>query len=331
MNIVFLSEQQYNGRVPNDFDNMRTEYAWVHMLEATHANYRAAIDKEHEMYSVVDNADLVICIPSKTQPETLKVPFILKDRDIKTAIMQEGPATLWQNWPMDYQFLYLSLLKDVCEIVFCHNHRDREYFEGLTETPVIILPTSINVPIWRKQAIKPDDKDELVFLGGNMTRWYRGMDSYFVADQKGISKINVPTMGRRQPDEEEKMPQLDERINYVPYKTWSDFMLDLAEAKYAVHMMDVSAAGSFALNCAVLGIPCIGVEGNDTQEGCFPDLTVEAYDLKGARDLMARLQEDEGFYNDVRKNALQNVELFDTSNNSELIEQISEVLYDSPQ
>jgi hypothetical protein len=60
--------------------------------------------------------------------------------------------------------------------------------------------------------------------------------------------------------------------------------------------MRTHAAGTFALNCSYLGIPCIGYKGLDTQEQLHPDLTVELGDLTSARKLAAKLRTNEEFY-----------------------------------
>ena len=39
-------------------------------------------------------------------------------------------------------------------------------------------------------------------------------------------------------------------------------------------MMRTHAAGTFALNCSYLGIPCIGYKGLDTQSTLHPDLSL---------------------------------------------------------
>ena len=61
--------------------------------------------------------------------------------------------------------------------------------------------------------------------------------------------------------------------------------------------MKTHAAGTFALNCAYLGIPCIGYEGLDTQEICHPNLSVKIGDVLSAREKIHKLKEDKAFYN----------------------------------
>ena len=96
-------------------------------------------------------------------------------------------------------------------------------------------------------------------------------------------------MGRRQPGEEQL-------IEHLPYMTWKQWIHKLNEFKYGVHLMRTHAAGTFALNCAYLGIPCIGYRGLDTQEICHPSLTVEIGDINKAKELLAELKENSYLY-----------------------------------
>ena len=67
--------------------------------------------------------------------------------------------------------------------------------------------------------------------------------------------------------------------------------------------MRTHAAGTFALNCAYLGIPCIGYEGLDTQMICHSDCTVEVGDITKARKIAIRLASDKDFYTECSINA----------------------------
>ena len=71
----------------------------------------------------------------------------------------------------------------------------------------------------------------------------------------------------------------------------------LSTFKYAVHLMPTVAAGTFSLNCAYFGIPCIGNIKVDTQRLCHPDLSVAVDDIEKARSLANRLKNDPNFYN----------------------------------
>jgi len=62
--------------------------------------------------------------------------------------------------------------------------------------------------------------------------------------------------------------------------------------------MPTIAAGTFSLNCAYFGIPCIGNREVDTQKLCHPNLSVNINDIQYAVELAKKLKEDQNFYED---------------------------------
>jgi len=80
--------------------------------------------------------------------------------------------------------------------------------------------------------------------------------------------------------------------------TWVEWINNLSKYKYGVHLMPTWAAGTFTLNCAYQGIPCIGYKGLDTQEKLHPNLSVDMGDLKRAKQLANWLKTDKEFYDD---------------------------------
>ena len=137
-----------------------------------------------------------------------------------------------------------------------------------------------------------------VMIGGNFCSWYGGFDSYIVASEH-FNKITAPSMGRKQPGEEQF-------LTHLPYLNWKDWIHELNNFKIGVHLMRTHAAGTFALNCAYLGIPCIGYKGLDTQELCHPDLTVEVGSLEHAKELLGELKNNSYFYNKMSTISKQN-------------------------
>ena len=89
-------------------------------------------------------------------------------------------------------------------------------------------------------------------------------------------------------------------INYLPWMNWSDFMYELSKHKYGVQCYQASA-GQFPLNCAYLGIPCIGYNDINTQRDLFPELSVDRGDIVRARKLVNKLNKDLDFYEEVSK------------------------------
>ena len=79
---------------------------------------------------------------------------------------------------------------------------------------------------------------------------------------------------------------------------WYTFMYELSKCKYGIQTYQ-SSAGQFPLNCAYLGIPCIGYDDVNTQINLFPDLSVKRGDIRHARRLANNLQNNLDFYNRV--------------------------------
>lgn len=77
---------------------------------------------------------------------------------------------------------------------------------------------------------------------------------------------------------------------------WDKWISTLNNFKYAVHLNPNTIGGTFHLNCAYLGIPCIGNIDTNTQKFCFPDLSVKSNDLKLSKKLAKKLRNDEDFY-----------------------------------
>jgi hypothetical protein len=148
------------------------------------------------------------------------------------------------------------------------------------------------------------DNRENVIIGGNFVSWYGGFDSYVIANEIS-STVFAPSMGRKQAGEEHL-------LTHLPYCTWKEWIQQLSKFKYGVHLMRTHAAGTFALNCAYLGIPCIGYSGLDTQEICHPELTVKIGDLVEAKKLAQKLVRDESFYLEQNQIARSNYRKFYT-------------------
>ena len=165
---------------------------------------------------------------------------------------------------------------------------------------------------------------DAVIIGGNMVRWYGGFDSYIVAQEFGMP-IVAPSMGRKI-DREDEMD-----IQHLPYMTWVEWMNNLSQYHVGVHLMPTHAAGTFALNCAFHGIPCIGYEGLDTQEELHPHLTVWDGDMETAKQYAKDLKDDEEFYEDCSRTARENYEnsLYNEKNFVPYMTKIFEGLYEA--
>ena len=286
MKICFITPNSFFGKVPRDYKNCRTEYAWMIALDANN------IPIENVLHSsVVQTYDLgIVILPKKL--DHLPLSSLLsqaKKLCKKLAVMQEGPQWYFQDYKYVDQINYINFVSEM-DFLLVHNKSDISYFKGIFKLPTYNLP-SLMIEDTLKNIVAPSQKNGQPIIGGNFCSWYSGLDSYFVASNFK-KPISVPSMGRRI-QHEEHFPNL----HHLPYMEWHDWMMTLKEFSYGIHLMRTHAAGTFALNCAYWGIPCIGYKGLDTQEKLHPHLTVNVGDIEMANTLSIKLRDTPEFYN----------------------------------
>jgi hypothetical protein len=137
-------------------------------------------------------------------------------------------------------------------------------------------------------------KEEKVIVGGNMSRWYGGFNSFLIASELNLP-ISIPSSHSKRTGEE----QLG--ISHLPYVQWNSWMELLSSFKFGVHLMPTIAAGTFSLNCAYFGIPCLGNGLVDTQRICHPSLSVLDVDhLEQSKQLIHNLLYDDFYESESR-------------------------------
>lgn len=294
MNIFYFSEMEFIGKIPRTFSNMRYEFSYMCALDATHYN----------LYNIPnEQSDMSILILPKDETKIEKI-FENKNIDkIKQIskfvfIQQEGPFNYIQDYKIKNQFQLLNLINSVTGI-FCHNENDKKYYSGLFKNKKTFTASSFLIEDEIKKIISK--KEDITIIGGNFCKWYGGIDSFFVAKNFNTD-VYCPSMGRKQQDEE-KISGL-KHLNFV---NWLDWMKTLSKFKYAVHLMPTYAAGTFALNCAYFGIPCIGYDYVDTQSLLFPDLSIKYGDIEEANRLAIKLKNDKNFYENISNKSIENL------------------------
>ena len=99
MKVVFFSESQINGKIPREFPNTRTEYAWMMALDAPHYNINNIPNEKF---------DLGIVIIPKDNPNIDLDLF--KSCCDKVTTMQEGPHWFFQDYSVEQQFHYYNVV-----------------------------------------------------------------------------------------------------------------------------------------------------------------------------------------------------------------------------
>jgi hypothetical protein len=283
MKIAFFTEGGYTGKVPRNIP-MRTDQAWVCVLNAVHH----CVFKLNEVNQKYDIG--VVIIPKEKNREHLvkqQYPLIDNIRNYcdKVIIMQEGCHWDWMEDPVDTMvWFYNQLLK--ADLLLCHNDADVQYYQGITDIKSFVLPT-----LMIEDIVKTAPQEDRVFVAGNWHLTYRGFDAWVISNEFDMPKYGFKA-GKYKEGEDIN------GINYLPWMQWDQFMLELSKCKYGIQTYQ-SSAGQFPLNCAYLGIPCIGYNDVNTQIDLFPDLSVKRGDILHARRLANNLQKNKEFYNRV--------------------------------
>ena len=278
--IAFFTEGGYEGNIPRDVP-MRTDQAWMCALGATH-HCVFTLDKLNASYDI----GVVIIPKEKNRQDLAKADYPLisnvRKHCNKVLIMQESCHWDWQEDSVEVMVWFYNQLLEA-DLLLCHNDADVKYFRGITDKTSMVLPT-----LMIEDNIKTAKKEDRVFVAGNWHLTYRGFDAWVISNEFDLPKYGFKS-GKYKDGEEIN------GINYLPWMDWYEFMLELSKCKYGIQTYQ-SSAGQFPLNCAYLGIPCIGYNDINTQRDLFPDLSVERGDVFSARQLASRLQTDKDFY-----------------------------------
>ena len=290
--IAWFTEGGWQGKVSLDNPNMRNDVSTKYILGAEHYPiFQIPQVLQHFGENYFDFG--IVTLPKTNTEQLMKFDMMgdLKKLCKKTISMQEGPHWLFQDYTMEQQIWWFNSLTEF-DMLFAHNLKDVSYYKGLVNKPVHKMPTLM---LTERLGIQPRSEwSDAVIIGGNMVRWYGGFDSYMVAQEFDMP-IVAPSMGRKI-DREDEMD-----IQHLPYMSWVEWMNNLSQYHVGVHLMPTHAAGTFALNCAFHGIPCIGYVGLDTQEELHPHLTVYDGDMEQAKKYARELKEDEEFYEECSK------------------------------
>lgn len=303
MKTAFLTEMGWCGKVPPSHPNLRTEFCWMLTLDAEHFNIHS--------YEQVKGYDAVFIIFPKamvklnafgvemTPPVNAEkdlsiyskpIVEVLKQQNKKVCFVQEGPHWLFNDYNLDTQFHFYNQLSE-CDILFAHNQSDVKFYKGLFPSKnVNVIPTLMIEPKHNYPPIPP--KQNKAIIGGNFARWYGGFQSYMVASAFDCP-IYVPASHCKRIGEEQ-IPNL----KHLQWVSWLEWMGALSTFKYAVNLMPTVAAGTFSMNCAYWGIPCIGNEEVDTQNTLFLDISVGINDIEEAVRCANYLLNDE-YYEQV--------------------------------
>ena len=291
MKVGFFSEAGYEGKVPRNHFNMRTDVAWVCALEAYHCPIPMIDTIENNSFDVG-----VMILPKNRKP-LLDYPLLEHYRRVckKVTVMQESYYNYWQDSSIAEQIWYFNFLAEM-DLIFCHNDVDLKYYNGLTNVRTELLPTVMITD----DIIPRNEWGDGVIIGGNWVKDYGGFDSYQVALEI-TDDITAITTGRMKNEEKNLFKHLD----WMP---WSEWIKTLSQYNIGVQL-GTAAAGTFNLNCSFYGIPCIAYSNSNTQRILHPKTTVELGDVVRAKEIARKLK-NKKFYDECMKDTMNNYEKY---------------------
>lgn len=298
------SEMGFEGIFPTDYPHLRVLETQLRFLDAYHYPINKLLS-ENKQY----NGNLLFNIGKggfdkpyikylyENYPNTVNT---LKQKFHKVYLYQDGEIGWWSQVDVKLQVWWYNQLQEA-DGILVPNETDIPFYEGIFPgSDIKVIRSVMTDEGLDKNKFKP--KENRVIINGPLTMEYNGFSQIILAHNTGM-EIDIPPMGEsRMPKDSWGMaPNLG--INYLPYMSWIEWMYNLSRYKIGYMLMPAMASGSFALNCAYLGIPCIGWKKADTQRILFPDLAIDLFDNKKALELTLKLTNDPDFYNKVSTKA----------------------------
>ena len=305
MNIKYsTSEMGFEGYFPVNYPNLRVLETQLLYLEAYHLPIQKILDegktyKGSLLYNIGKGGFEKPYI-SDLYHNYHNVVSLLQEKFEGVYIYQDGEIGWWNQVDTRLQAWWYNQLR-AANGILVPNSTDIPFYKGLfPDKEIKVIRSVMTDEGLDKTKFKPQENRTIVT--GPLTREYNGFSQVLIAHNADMP-IDIPPMGesRMPKDSWEMAPNLG--INYLNYMSWVDWMYNLSRYKIGYMMSAATASGSFALNCAYLGIPCIGDKRADTQSILFPDLAIDVFDNKKALDLTLKLKKDLDFYIEVSNKA----------------------------
>ena len=305
MNIKYsTSEMGFEGYFPVNYPNLRVLETQLLYLEAYHLPIQKILTegktyKGSLLYNIGKGGFEKPYI-SDLYHNYHNVVIQLKEKFEEVYIYQDGEIGWWNQVDTRLQAWWYNQLI-ASDGILVPNSTDISFYKGLfPDKKIKVIRSVMTDEGLDKTKFKPQENRTIVT--GPLTREYNGFSQVLIAHNADMP-IDIPPMGesRMPKDSWEMAPNLG--INYLKYMSWVDWMYNLSRYKIGYMMSSATASGSFALNCAYLGIPCIGDKRADTQSILFPDLAIDVFDNKKAFDLTLKLKKDLDFYIEVSNKA----------------------------
>ena len=305
MNIKYsTSEMGFEGYFPVNYPNLRVLETQLLYLEAYHLPIQKIITegktyKGSLLYNI-GKGDFEKSYISDLYHNYHNIVSLLQEKFEGVYIYQDGEIGWWNQVDTRLQAWWYNQLRAASGILV-PNSTDVSFYKGLfPDKEIKVIRSVMTDEGLDKTKFKP--KENRTIVTGPLTREYNGFSQLLLAHNLDMP-VDIPPMGesRMPKDSWEMAPNLG--VNYLQYMSWTEWMYNLSRYKVGYMMSAATASGSFALNCAYLGIPCIGDKRADTQSILFPDLAIDVFDNEKALELTLKLKNDLDFYIEVSNKA----------------------------
>ena len=298
------SEMGFEGYFPVNYPNLRVLETQLLYLEAYHLPIQKIITegktyKGSLLYNI-GKGDFEKPYISDLYHNYHNIVGLLQEKFEGVYIYQDGEIGWWNQVDTRLQAWWYNQLRAASGILV-PNSTDVSFYKGLfPDKEIKVIRSVMTDEGLDKSKFKP--KENRTLITGPLTREYNGFSQLLLAHNLDMP-VDIPPMGEsRMPKDSWEMAD-NLGVNYLQYMTWAEWMYNLSRYKIGYMMSSATASGSFALNCAYLGIPCIGDKRADTQSILFPDLAVDVFDNEKALELTRKLRDDLDFYIEVSNKA----------------------------
>ena len=304
MNIKYsTSEMGFEGYFPTNYPNLRVLETQLLYLKAYHLPIQKALKNNYEgdlLYNIGKGGFEKPYILHLYQNHH-NVVSELKQNFKNVYIYQDGEIGWWNQVDVKLQIWWFNQLRE-SDGILVPNSTDIPFYKGLFPDKNIKVIRSVMTDEGLDKS-KFKLKKNKAIITGPLTPVYNGFSQVLLAHNLGVEGIDVPPMSENSMPKDSWEMADNLGVNYLKYMSWVDWMYNLNQYKVGYMLSAATASGSFALNCAYLGIPCIGDKRADTQRILFPDLAINVFDNKKALELTLKLKNDLIFYNEVSTKA----------------------------
>jgi len=285
MKILYLTDLNYFGTISSDYQmGLRPPMSWISALKPFHCPYSRIDEIPYNDFDITilsclhENVDVLNINLEKIKNITKKILF-QHDSDHRYFYKKNS---LSRSYMLNY------IISNV-DAVLVHNDLDKQYYQSLFQKPCfiheqLIFDTYSYLDI-------PQQKSGVI-LGGIDDR-YGALDGLFLI--YNIINEKIYCFGDFEPIPE--VIKIENTWDYIEYNKI------LSKFKIALNLTPMAIGGSFPLQCAMVGVPCVGWDNSHTLKKCFPDLVAPYGDFESLRIILNKLNTEDDFYNKVASQA----------------------------